>query len=104
MKGVNENTIAERIAKQRPSTLFKQVFFDIREKAKKQKNEQSDKAAIWLQKQLLGDLRSKNLMVELKLSLGQYRGSKFVTSAKMTVSGLKDEEVDEKLAGYLRGK
>lgn len=92
------------VAKGRPDTLFEQVFYDIREKAKAFKKEQSTKAQAWLTQSLSADLQSKGLQVELKVSLGQYRGSRFVTSAKLAVKGLKDERAAQELLVYLKGK
>lgn len=91
-------------AKSRPGTLFEQVFYDIREKAKAFKKEQSSKAQGWLTQALYSDLQSRGLQVELKVSLGQYRGSKFVTSAKLAVKGLQNEKTAQELLVYLKGK
>jgi hypothetical protein len=92
------------VAKSRPDDLFAGTFFDIREKAKKLKNKWSDEAQAHLQKTLINDLMSKKVKVlDAKLSLGQYRGSKFVTSAKLKVQ-IKDKASAEKLASYLQSK
>ena len=101
--------IADRVArefeaKSRPADMFGAVFFDLREKASDLKEKWSQKAGVSLEKALLADLRAKGVPIgSFKLSLGKYRGSRFVTSAKLTVK-VKDEEAAEKLAVYLRGK
>jgi hypothetical protein len=96
--------VRRAIAKQRPATLFEQVFFDLREKAKKMKDGWEEKAGTKLENQVIADLRSKKVPVaEHKLSLGKYRGSRFVTSFKIKLK-VKDEKEAEKIAEYLRGK
>jgi hypothetical protein len=91
-------------SKARPNDLFGGLFFDLREKAKGLKEKWSQEAAVKLEKALSADLRGKGMTVsELKLSLGQYRGSRFVTSAKLRVK-LKNEKQADELLTYLRGK
>lgn len=106
---LNQQKIADRvvakIAKSRPNDLFGATFFDIREKAKQFKKVESEKAIKLLENSLIKDLSSKGVQVlNSKFSLGQYRGSQFVTSAKMSIGGIRDEKAAEELAGYLRGK
>ena len=73
-------------SKERPTDLFAGVFFDIRLKAKKLKNQWEDQAVVDITKALTDDLTASGIrVVELKISLGQYRGSRFVTSAKLKV-------------------
>jgi hypothetical protein len=92
------------IAKARPADMFGAVFFDLRERAKKLKEEWSKEAAVKLKQAVVADLTAKGHQVtSFDISLGQYRGSKFVTSAKLKLP-MKDEESAEKLAVYLRGK
>ena len=94
----------QRLAKERPNTLFEQAFFDVRLKAKELKNDWETKASAKLEAEMLQDIKAKGAQVlEGKLSLGQYRGSRFVTSFKLKVK-VKDEAEAEKLATYLRGK
>lgn len=94
----------ERRGKSRPETLFEQAFFDLREKSRAFKKDLEQKAAAGLEKAVVGDLNASGLGVqEAKLSLGQYRGSGFVTSFKLDVK-VKDVETAEKVAEYLRGK
>ena len=96
--------VLEFRAKERPATLFEQAFFDIRLKAKELKNTWETAAADKLEKELLQDIKAKGANVtESKLSLGQYRGSRFVTSFQLRVL-VKSTEEAEKLAEYLRGK
>ena len=110
MKSESENDIANRVAfhflvgGKRPDDLFAGVFYDIREKAKQLKKDWSAQAQQDLQNTLQKDLNSKGIPVgSLKVSLGQYRGSKFVTSAKLVVK-LKDEKSANNLLTYLKGK
>jgi len=104
-----EDAIATRIAfivvgKARPDDLFAGTFYDIREKAKKLKNQWSDEAQGYLNKTLINDLNNKKVKVlDAKVSLGQYKGSKFVTSAKLQVQ-VKDRKAAEALLTYLQSK
>ena len=107
---MNISEIAERVAcrcffaKERPGDEFAGQFFDLREKIKTLKDTESSKVQENLQNSLINDLRGKGVVVsELKVSLGQYRGSKFVTSGKLTVR-LKDEAAANSLLTYLKGK
>jgi len=89
-------------AKARPDDLFAATFWDIREKAKDFKKTQSEKAQVFLSKTLINDLKVKGVTpIDFKLSLGQYRGSKFVTSAKFKTK-LKNKKTAEKLLTYLQ--
>jgi ribosomal protein S13 len=89
-------------AKGRPETIFKQVFYDVREKVKDIKKNWEQEAGEKLEKQVLDDLKSKNIsVIEHKFSLGKYRGSRFVTSFKLKVQ-LKDEAAAKSLVEYLR--
>ena len=89
-------------AKDRPDDLFAGAFFDIRKKTKSLKEKWSKQAQKELSNTLIKDLKSKGASpVDFKLSLGQYRGSKFVTSAKFKVK-LKDKKSAEKLLSYLQ--
>lgn len=93
-----------RFAKGRPETLFEQVFYDIREKAKDIKEGLEDKAKGGLESKVVSDLQGKGVRVNsAKMSLGKYRGSRFVTSFKLSVVA-GDEAEAEKIAEYLRGK
>lgn len=95
------------IAKERPSTFFEQVFFDIRERARQWKENASLAAASKLADRLGKDLESKGLHAQVNLKLGKYKGSRFVTSAKIAVKantpfkGLEDERLPKILA-YLQ--
>ena len=93
-----------RLAAERPSDLFKSVFYDVREKAKKLKDKWEQEAAAFIEKTFRADLKEKGVKVKsLKISLGKYRGSRFVTSAKLT-AGVKDEETANRLLTYLQKK
>lgn len=91
------------MAKSRPSTLFEQAFYDLREKAKGLKTKWEKEAAGKLQAEVVRDLKGKGVQVlDAKLSLGRYRGSGFVTSFKLKVRASRDQA--EKIAEYLRGR
>lgn len=92
------------LAKGRPDDLFAGVFFDIRERAKKMKTEWEDAAVERITKALATDLNKAGFKVlNLKISLGKYRGSRFVTSAKLkVVTGT--QEKAEKLLKSLQTK
>ena len=92
------------LAAKRPDDLFGGVFFDIRQKAKDLKEKWSQEAKDKLQKTLIKDLKGKGVKISsVKISLGKYRGSRFVTSAKITVV-LKDEKAAQGLLKYLQAK
>jgi len=88
-------------AKKRPDDLFGAAFFDLREKAKALKDEWSQKAKLQLQDILVKDLTDLGFKVEaVTLSLGQYRGSKFMTSAKVSVTAPSEKKAQD-LANHL---
>lgn len=92
------------LAKDRPSDMFGAVFFDIREKAKAMKSQWEDQAVKTIQKDMADDLKESGTEVlELKVSLGKYRGSRFVTSAKLRVKAKTQEKAD-KLLTHLQTK
>ncbi len=87
--------------KQRPPTLFEAYFFDLREKARAIKHQFEQQAAEQLKAKLIADLNSKGVTVQsAEVMMGNYRGSGFITSFPILVSGVKEPE---KLAEYLRG-
>ena len=91
-------------AKTRPETLFEQAFYDIRQKVKDLKSGWEQQAATTLENQLIRDLQERGVKIEeAKLSLGQYRGSRFVTSFKLKVM-VGNPEQAERLVSYLRWK
>lgn len=104
-----EHIIAVRLferfaAKKRPADMFKGVFFDIREKAKELKEKWSQEARTNLQNTLIKDLKSKGVVVHsADVKLGKYKGSRFVTSAKLKVN-VGDEASANKLLAYLQQK
>lgn len=86
------------LAKDRPSDMFGAVFFDIREKARALKSQWEDQALETIQKDMADDLKDSGIeVVELKISLGRYKGSRFVTSAKIKVKAKTKEKTDELL-------
>ena len=106
---MNEHRVALRVAgwvlsKDRPDDQFGGVFFDIRKQTKDLKEKLSQEARTKLEGELQSDLSSKGAKVlSLQVSLGQYRGSRFVTSAKLKVQ-VKDEETAKRLLSYLQKK
>lgn len=89
------------VAKARPEDLFGAAFFDLREKAKELKEKWSQGARDLLQKSLIKDLKDRGLDVQsVEISLGKYKGSRFVTSAKVAVV-VKSEKAAKELATYL---
>ena len=107
---MNYDSIASRVAhtvisKGRPSDLFGATFFDIRERAKKYKDEQSSKAVGFLKGAIVKDLSEKGISISsIDIKLGKYKGSQFVTSAKVSLSGIKNSEQAEKISQYLSFK
>lgn len=96
--------VRKEMAKGRPETIFKQVFYDVREKVKDIKKNWEQEAGEKVEKQVLDDLASKNIpIIEHKFSLGKYRGSRFVTSFKLKIQ-VKDEKSLKNLVEYLRKK
>lgn len=90
-------------AKERPEDLFGAAFFDLREKAKALKEEWSQKAKLQLQDILVKDLTDLGFKVEyVTLSLGQYRGSKFMTSAKVAVTAPSEKKANDLAKHLLR--
>lgn len=90
------------IAKERPADLFGGAFFDLRLKVKDLKKQWAKEAMESLKKTLIKDLKEKGYNIaEFDMSLGQYRGSQFITSAKLSVN-IGSEDKAKKLAGYLQ--
>lgn len=93
-----------RQAKDRPTDIFGASFFDIREKVKKLKQDWEDEALGKIQATLQRDLKGRGVQTtDLKISLGQYRGSRFVTSAKFSAKA-KNKKQAEALLRYLQNK
>jgi len=73
-------------SKERPTDLFGATFFDLRERVKALKEEWSEKARAALEKNLISDLKGGDIdVVSASVVLGKYKGSRFVTSAKVFV-------------------
>lgn len=101
---IADKVAASFAAGKRPDDMFAAVFFDVRQKAKGIKDQWEKEAGDYLQKTLIKDLKGRGLTVMgLKVSLGQYRGSRFVTSAKMEVSRV-DAAKAKELLKYLQTK
>lgn len=81
--------------------LFKSTFSDIRSKAKKWKKEQSKLAVKYIRNTMIKELKNKGIdILFLKLSLGRYRGSHFITSAKLSIKCDSNEKA-EKVLNFL---
>jgi hypothetical protein len=66
--------------------LFSKAFIDARLKAKKYKYKLEEEVQNSLKNSLINDLKSRGHEgISVEISLGQYRGSRFVTSAKIRV-------------------
>lgn len=90
--------------KERPTTLFEGVFYDIREKAKGIKEDMENKAVAAMQKQVYDEVTAKGYpVVSGDLKLGKYRGSRFVTSFKLAVKA-RDSKHAESLVPFLQQK
>ena len=106
---IQEESCANRVAfhmlaKARPDDAFAAAFYDVREKARELKDKWSKEALVSLQNTLIKDLQSRGVVVDdVKISLGKYRGSSFVTSAKLRVK-LKSEDAANNLLIYLKGR
>jgi hypothetical protein len=89
------------IAKERPQDAFGAAFFDLRAKVKGIKDKLATEAMESLKKGLVKDLTDAGYeVVSIAFALGQYRGSKFITSAKFSVK-VGTEAKAKKLAGQL---
>jgi len=92
------------------ASLFESAFQQVREQAKKFKEKTEKQAGEKLANMLIKDLEEKGFKVKLSLKLGKYKGSRFVTSAKLAVSPADqffkapDDERVQSLLNYLRGK
>ena len=93
------------LAGTRPDDLFAGKFFDVREKVKELKGKWSEEVRDGLEKTLINDLKSMKSVQfsDLSVSLGQYRGSKFVTSAKFKAK-TKSMAIAEQFLAYLQKK
>lgn len=97
-------SIAELLVADEQSTLFEAYFQKARDQCKTIKERAREQGQPYLQNALAQDMAAKGVPVQsLKLSLGKYKGSSFVTSCKMEVRA-DNEEVAEQLAAYLRKK
>jgi hypothetical protein len=99
-------SVADRVAfwfeaKNRPEDVFGAAFQDLRERAKALKEKWSQEAKDHLSTMLRKDLEEMGLRVEsVDVSLGKYKGSRFVTSAKVRVE-VPSEAKAKGLAEYL---
>jgi hypothetical protein len=98
--------ISERVfryyAKDEDIGEFARTFKVLRLKVKDLKKKWAKEAMESLKKTLIKDLKEKGYdIVEFNISLGQYRGSQFITSAKLSVN-MGSEDKAKKLAGYLQ--
>jgi hypothetical protein len=66
--------------------MFGAMFHDVRESAKAVKRKWEDEAAQRLERAVIDDLRKNGIGVHsFKITLGQYRGSRYVASARLIV-------------------
>ena len=95
---------SEVLAKDRPEDEFGAEFFDLREKAKALKEKWSQEAGKRLQDKMTKALTDMGFKVEsVAVSLGKYKGSRFVTSAKVVVTApteAKAKGLTERLKAY----
>lgn len=110
--GINSKTaskIADRIAKDmiakpRPNTVFEGLFFDVKDKIKELKGKWFVEAGKRAEARLRTEMKNNNIyIVEFKLSLGAFRGARFVTSAKLLVK-MMDEINAKKFESFLQTK
>lgn len=87
------NRIAARVATsaltdgQPEDDIFGAAFALLRQKARDFKEKQESETQELLQKNLIKDLKGRGYdVVSVEISLGKYRGSRFVTSAKVRVN------------------
>lgn len=89
-------------AKKRPDDLFKAVFWDIAEKARDVMKLEGQKAVLYIKNTMMKDLKEKGYSVkELDIKLGFFRGHPYITSAPVSMTGVKD---NDKVLGYLVAK
>lgn len=101
MIAISEKVAFDVLAKNRPDDLFAATFFDIRAKVKDMKDKLAVEARDSLQKAVVKDLTDRKFeVISAAFALGQYRGSKFMTSAKISVKVGTQAKAD-KLAAYL---
>ena len=90
------------IAGQVEDTVFDSAFSVLRQKARDFKDDLEQKAKNSLQNSLIKDLKGRGYDdVSVEISLGKYRGSRFVTSAKVHVK-VKDEKEAKALVKVLQ--
>ena len=91
------------IAGQVEDTVFDSAFSVLRQKARDFKDDLEQKAKDSLQKSLISDLKGRGYDdATVEISLGKYRGSRFVTSAKVHAK-VKDAREAKALVKVLQG-
>ena len=97
------NVVAGRFVIGSDDGIFSVRFQDLREKVKALKEEWSQKAGRELQALLEKDLADLGFVVgSVTVSLGKYKGSRFVTSAKVTVTAPTEAKAHELAKHLLR--
>ena len=82
--------------------IFGSAFEVLRQKSREFKEKQEMEARDLLTKSLIKDLKGREYdVVSVEISLGKYRGSRFVTSAKVTVK-VKDSRDAKSLVKVLQ--
>lgn len=88
--------------------MFKDKINEVKERAKKLKQEGSKKAVAEMEQILRKDLASKGFQAEVSLKLSKFRGSPFVTSGIILISKPVFTDVNDKmilkLLSYLQEK
>jgi len=87
---IDESAIAQRIAakrigKKRPDDMFKALFFDIREEAKRFIDREAQNAIRKMDAALKSDLAGRGLQGNLEMKLGKFKGHPYVASANLVV-------------------
>ena len=92
------------LAKERPTDLFGAMFYDIRAEARTNKEKMEDAAVKEITAIVTADLKKAGYKItNLSIVLGRYRGSGYVTSARIDIAGL-TQPLSERLVSYLQTK
>jgi len=102
-------SMADRVAfsilskdKSEEDVSFSTAFDLVRQKSRDFKEKQEQEAADSLEKSLIKALKVEGYSdVSVEISLGKYKGSRFVTSAKVRAK-VKDKKAAKELAKYLQ--
>lgn len=82
--------------------LFRSLFRELREKARILKKQMAEDARDQIESKLRADIQKHGYKIsELGVKLGRYRGSEFITSARITVKS-KGSAADRQLLEFLK--